>query len=160
MAATTNLVRKNFVWRMEGISPTSTLERDSFRWVDGERLEPEQVANRSFTVRWGGSEEENLIRGNGFTYDPSYRVADHRFMLDIYYRGGGKLKDSTLHDLILQDRHDIIVELYNKNLVGYDADNTSDQLGLHDRIRESDEIVAEGAAWIYRSVWRCQIMEG
>lgn len=160
--STSDLVRQNFVWRIESQTPTSSLLKPRFTEIDPLRLDADQAAGvgeRSFSVYWLGSEEDNVVDGEGITDNENQRIAEHRYRVDIYYTT--KLDYRDLQHAMLQDRHDITRLLRSgDNIKGYNADNSSTELGLFNRIRESDELIMDDPdVWVYRATWRCTIEE-
>lgn len=155
MAAQAHLVRKNFVWRIEAVTPTETTlaRRASFTEVDPLRIDPEQSSGyqRAFSVQWQGSEGDQLD-------DLLLRQQSHMYAVEVYY--STKLKYDDLHDIILQDRHDITKTLRNpSNVIGYSDAQSSTDIGVGGRWFDSDEIVREDNLWTYRAMWRVTITE-
>jgi hypothetical protein len=154
MATTLHRVRQNFIWRMENITPTATLAnlRTGFVHIDPTRESADPAASRTFSLRWLRAEEDH-----GITDGASYE-ANHFWQLDVNYAAA--LGYANVQDIGLQDRFDVLGDLQESNLVGYDADNTSTELNLHSRTREDDELITDSEiTWVWRYVWRTNIRE-
>jgi hypothetical protein len=139
---------------METITETSTVKVEQFTHVDPLRVDPMPV--RGFAVAWMRSEEDL-----GLTDGATWRNAFHEFSLDIWYPvGPAGLKWLNAHEMIMQDRHDLLKQLEETNLKGYDASNTTTDIGLETRHRVGDELDRGTAdVWVYRSIWRCLVRE-
>jgi len=160
-AANLRFVMKNFVWKLEGLTPASAIEKRAlFRHIDAHRKDPETQANRRFTVAWIGSEEDHQVGDVWVSDGSNERPASHTIQLEVYYQAM-KQNWLDLHDLIASDRHDITLTLRDDaSLTGYNADNTSTDIGLWDRSRESDELDrGDDIIWTLRQEWRCIINE-
>jgi len=161
MAAAADLVLKNFVWRIETLTPTETtlLSGSRFVHVDPWRCDPGTLTYRRFSVLWRDSDEDHTSVDGGVTDSLSQRPAMHRFEVSVYYP-----RKSEYHDLqtaILRDRHDITKQVRNPdNFVGYSATVSTGSIGLYNRIREGDSLdLDDEEMWVYRATWRCIINE-
>lgn len=158
MATNAHNALENLVWRMESISPTDTTSANKFRFVDIERLDPDEMphAMRLFAVRWQGSAPDF---GPTDLYD---RWADHTFDIEVYYPvGPGGMSTRKLQKMLLRDRHDIAKALRDPSkFVGYDASNTSTDVGIKNRVMIGDALDRNNpAVWTYRASWRLTIQE-
>ena len=162
MSASSNLVLENFYWRILAITPAAatTPATPAARFFE---LDPHTFSLegrvRGVVVTWLGADEEHEVDGEPLVDPLTDRTAQHRFQVEVHY--SRMLTHRTLMKLILQDRHDIIAALrVDSSWVGYDADHTTTDLGLFERIRESDELdEGDEEHMTWRSVWRCTIQE-
>lgn len=163
-----DLVVRNFVWRIEAITPTCTTLDEAFHEVDPLAIEPQQAAGltRAFWVEWLRSDAEHSVDGNTICDDGAIRWATHHIRVTVRY--AVKLTNALMHDVVLQDRHDLLEALRSQaNRVGYDASHTATDIGLGDRYRTSDSIERDPGAdrsagwgyWSYVSDWKCVISE-
>lgn len=162
MASSANLVLDNFYWRIEAITPTSSVVgRRAFRRIDTLDIDPAQSSglSRGFRVAWVASDEEHQVSGEGITDGLYNRAATHTFEVEVYY--STKLKWTDLHTVVLSDRHDLTKQLRDPDTwVGYNASNTTTDIGIYDRIRESDELDTDDPGyWVLRQSWRVIINE-
>ena len=107
-------------------------------------------------MQWDGSDEDIDMS------DMSERNAHHTYRLVIVYSvGPDGLKWTDAHDIIAQDRHDLILTLRNQgNRVGYDADNTTTDIGIMHRWRVSDDLATGNpTTWTLEQRWRCTVNE-
>jgi hypothetical protein len=71
-----------------------------------------------------------------------------------------RAKQPRRHALSLADRDDICEALRDPaGWTGYDAGNTSTDIGLCDRKRESDEMERDEALYTLRMTWQCHVKE-
>jgi len=161
-AAFAHRVRQNFVFRIEALTPTATDGnlRTQFRERDPTRVDADQASGlaRTFTVKWLSADEDVGIT------DFTTRDAWHTYEVRVAYPAD-KLPYSTLQDVMLQDRHDILLALRNAdNFVGFPGTgNGSTAIGLENRVRVEDELDEgdndEVITWTWRAVFRCNILE-
>jgi hypothetical protein len=157
MSATADLVYQNFVWRIETLSPTSTLAKKGFTFNNRPlNLIPDQSSGmtREFTLYWEGSDPDHAPT------DITERTAEHSFMLDVAY--STKLGADVLFPLMLADRHDLMALLRDTaGYRGYNASNTNTDLFLWRRWHKGDvRITASDTTWYLRQNWICTIREG
>jgi hypothetical protein len=166
MASNADLVLRNFAWKISGITPTSALiDRSRFTEVNTLVTPPDQssgIASRGFEVTWLGSDEDNTHDDSYFADGHNVREAVHRYMVEVYY--STRYRREELQRAVLQDRHDMTKLLRDNDgsgssFVGYNASNSSTNIGIHYRIRESDELVIAEDYWIYRAIWRVLLEE-
>jgi hypothetical protein len=154
MATNLHRILQNFQWRIATTTPTAGGR--PFRLVDplADEIENTTGSLRKFYVAWSGSEEDlDLTDG----YD---RQAEHAISTVFHYPDATFENYGNLRDLVLQDRHDLIKTLRNNdNRLGYDADNTTDAIGLWHRVRADDELDTGDAVWILTINWTCTISE-
>lgn len=159
MATSAHLVLDNFYWRIETITPTNLTDcRNYYREIDGNTIKqdfPDGTAGiRRFFVEWTDSDSDVDAT------DHDNREAHHNFIVTVCYPGSS-LPWRRLHKLILQDRHDLIKQLRDDdNKVGYNASNTTTDIGLMHRFRGGDELIKEeDEIWRLRIQFRCLIEE-
>jgi hypothetical protein len=147
-------VFENFIWRLEGIAPSSQADRGKLQYVDPED-DPSALRPRSFSLTWEGSDTD------GSPTDLYDRWAVHTFTVEVYYPAGDTgLSNRDAHALSLADRDDICEALRDPaGWTGYDAGNTSTDIGLCDRKRESDEMERDEALYTLRMTWQCHVKE-
>lgn len=146
----------NAKWRVEAITPSETaIVNEPFKYFDAERLDPETLRHRSFTLLWQASEPDVEPT------DLFDRWSPHTVTLEVYYRAGvAGLGAEDAHKVMLEDRDDLLTVLRDPKLwAGFSADDPDTATGLQDRIRVGDEIERAPDVWVYRSVWRCKIRE-
>lgn len=128
MADELSRVLDNYNWRMEAVSPRSTIGIESFRAIDPLGVEPGESdgLTRCFWVEWLGS-------GPGHTTEDSImRVADHAIVVSVVYSHDYRWQDR--HKLMVSDRHDILKALRDDSKwVGYSDTNSSTDIKLKDR---------------------------
>lgn len=159
MASTADKVLQNFKWRIETITLAHVRPgRNKLRWL-GKRVDPDVSTGteRAFNVFWAGQTEpdEENVR------DINERIDRHRFRVEVYYPADA-IELLELQIMILKDRHDIYKQLRNMdNRLGYNASNTSENIGLWAReIDEDWELDDESdITWILRSTWYSDIRE-
>jgi hypothetical protein len=157
MATGLHLVRRNFRYQLEQITPTYTGIARAFLGLD--RVRAIQPGNSS------GQARDFIVKRLGAAEDieptcKAARFAWHDYQLDVYYPEAIGL-EHDLDDVIEQDRHDVIERLRaGAYRVGYDASHTTTDVGLQHRYRVTDEIDDSGDVWVVTYLWRCQIMEG
>lgn len=164
MAASANLVRDNFAWRIESITPTATeaFLPPRFAEIDVNKVDVEQASGlaRKFTLQWRGSDEDNDALGSRIADDESQRLAAHTWIVAIYYPID-KVDAARLERVILQDRHDVLKLLRSPaSFAGYSAAQPSASVGIYNRIRIQDEIDRDSErVWSLRTTWRTLINE-
>jgi len=138
-------------WRLEAIA---VFGGKGFFYRDPER-DKAPTCSRGFSVRWLSSEYD---REPG-TLDS--RLSEHSIAIEVLYRVGLAGKDEQdAQEMLLQDRHDIIQALQpTSTWNGYNVDNSSTDIGIELRHRESDEIERGDEIWTYRALWRHIIRE-
>ncbi len=149
-------VYDNFIWRLESITPTNQIPRKNFSFLDNAELDPAVSTGviRAFELYWEGSDPDHEPT------DMFDRWAFHNFRLEVSYpRQGFRLNDLT--KIATDDRDDIVTALRDDRLwTGYNASNTSTDIGLMGRVRGEDGLdPADNDVWILRQQWRCQIQE-
>ena len=145
MATLLHRVHDNFIWRIEGLTPTSTRSRRKFRSLDRQTPRPGEHfgVTRGFRVQRLGSGADVELT------DFTCRVADHRYAVEVYY--GDEFGGTAVHEVADQDRHDIIKDLrYPGSWNGFNSSNTDTDIGIMDRQLLGDSFDFEGGAWILR----------
>jgi hypothetical protein len=146
----TNLHRvvSNTRWRIEALTPSHVYgPPDSpikFRRFDPFEAEPANTSGwvRAFFVHWLGS---SLDIG---ATNLDIREAIHPVFVHIIYPPAA-LPYEELEAMWLQDRHDIIKAMRDQaQRAGYDADNTTGDIGLMVRRRGSPDTVRAGGELI------------
>lgn len=157
MTAAVDLVYKNFVWRIENLSPTNQTVGKKFLSSNFDRVSPGQSSGttRNFNLSWNGSASPGLVE------DWSERIAQHSFTLWVAYSTDYK-NQSDLFGIILQDRHDLIKELRDSDhWLGYSADYSTTNIGLFNRYFQRDSIDASNeVTWYLKQEYQCDILEG
>lgn len=156
MTASADLAYRNFVWRLEAITPANTAVTDKKFRFNARRIEDAQASGtiRNFVLYWLGSGADE------YETDMSERRAPHNFQLEVTYPATTKVDLQTLSTMLLQDRHDIATVLRDPAYYdGYDDSNTSTKYGLWSRVRDSDEIARDENNWTLRQRWSCLIRE-
>ncbi len=158
MASTANLVLDNFIWRIEGISPTVDAAVP-FKYLDGPHTAPlASSRDRVFDVQWEGSADAHTVDGQPITAVDNNRITDHVFVVTVRYPA--EQNQRGVSKRALEDRHDILKRLRDGSLwVGYDDNNTATDLGLHNRYRTEDKLELDDNTWTYTSQWTCTIEE-
>ncbi len=154
MATLLHRTLDNFVYQMEQIDPTSTLSHNRFTNIDPTySTQVDNSASRLFYIEWTDSDGE-IDAG---TTDSDRREAFHNYLIHIFYPVSGNYSD--MHNLILQDRHDIVKRIRRKEFAaGVSGDATLDT-GIYHRSRVGDELRKENDVWELVIKFRCKIME-
>ena len=157
MATNIHRVLDNFKWKLEGITLTNARVNNRLAEYDP-LLEPIPQCSsawfRRFYIEWNDSGED------GHATDSDRREAAHLFRLFINYPE--ILPHNVLRDLYLQDRHDIAKTLRAPaSRLGYDASNTTTDIGLYHRKRVGDAMQIGTFEKVRQLVtdWRCLIRE-
>lgn len=141
MATQLHNLARNTAWRMEAITPTFTGRAvPRFQRYDPilTKIQPKKESGwtRKFYVDWEGSSED------GGATDAEIREAVHIIRVHIEYPPLGPWE--TLHDMILQDRHDVVRVLRGivgtDYRLGYDDSNSTTDIGLMGRFRVRDSL--------------------
>lgn len=149
MATNLHRVLENFIYQIEQISPTSTLQRSRFINFDPSMTNPDVA--RNFYVEWMDSDPDLS------SSDSDRREASHQYRVHVFYPF--ILSWNKMHELISKDRHDLAHRLRRKQYcVGYSG-NTSAEIGLLNRNRSGDELNKTGDVWELSIGWRCKISE-
>ena len=158
MASSLYRVRQNIEYWLGQITPTlsNTRTHPKFRTYEPTKGTPgnEDGAARLFTVAWLGSVEDDEATADDF------RTAIHRYEIDVLYPEAVGLH-GDFQDLVTLDRHDLIKQLRRTvTWDGYNASNTTTNIGLEDRVREGDELI-EVAPQVFalRMVWLHRVKE-
>lgn len=155
MATQLDKILQNFVWRIEQIAPTSTLETKLFRSFDPWKLKGQESSGlqRGFFVTWAGSEADLDVQ------DGATRTAKHRIAVSVIY--APQVPYLQVQQLVVLDRHDLLKQLRNPDSwKGYSDSNPTDELGLNSRFRTEDSLDAEDRqGWVYQSTWECTVYE-
>lgn len=149
---------KNIIWRMESITPTYTLAglKSRFSYIGDTRLDPaESIAlSRAFIVTWEGHS------GYAEPICGAVRFANHEFLISVYYNAETYTPDAIMN-AITQDQRDIAASLDNQaNNVGYDAANSSTDIGLKHRYVYSMSRLDDDTVNVLQINLRCTIREG
>lgn len=146
----------NFVWRIESIAPS--YERygvKRFRSIDPLTLNemPSGTGGiRMFYVEWPryGEDDENTLRQT--------RESEHEFVVNVFYPA--TLPYMEMLRIVTSDRDDLIETLRDSaNRVGYNASNTTDDIGLMVRRGGGGDLDQSSDVWVHTMVWRCRIRE-
>lgn len=140
MATQLHNIRRNFIWRIESISPTARFHGVGFESFDPLKYEVGNQSGdvRKFFVRRLGSDGQDL---DGTNY--SIRKATHNYEVQVFYPDAIG-SEAEREDLIAQDRHDILKALRRSgNYVGFDDSNTSTQLRLINRYATGEEVTED-----------------
>mgnify|MGYP001560578614 CR=1 FL=1 len=154
MATNLHNVHRNFIYRIEAISPTNTMPGKNFLAFDPNRLQGDEASGmtRAFFVHWKGSDPQTV------TADGSDRTTTHRYELTFFY--STHYAHDVLHDIIAQDRHDLVKNLQDQSkIVGYDSGNTTTDVGIYERFFISDEMEMGDDVYTYRQQWTLTINE-
>lgn len=141
---------QNFIWRLEAITPTSTTSSFKFRSFDPLKRSPKRSTGdvRKFSVSWLGSGADGEDEAPDAN-DMYSRTARHNFEIKIEYPA--VYPWDTMQQLVADDRHDILKALRNQaNNVGYNASNTTTDIGLWERRRTSDSLEINDDVWILK----------
>ena len=162
MATSIHRIDENCNWRTESTTPTADSGYSAVNRFD--RIDPERDeipdgsgGIRKFYWMWTGWDIDT-----GATMS-NQREAFHTYELSVYYPRR-VMKFPELKRLMMQDRHDLLEELRTNgknvdNRLGWDANNTTDDIGLIDRICTGGAIVEEDKFYILRFNWRLFIRE-
>lgn len=156
MANEAKRVRKNFIWRLENLSMTASdpaIKDNLFNiHLDEDPLAADGYT-RSFIVEWDGRVAESDLT------NLTNSVSDHAFSVEVYYRPNDFSRDIAM-SMILDDQRDIVKELNDPSKwVGYDADNTSDDIGLKHRMIQRVTRQAVENIWVLRFETICTLFE-
>ena len=147
-------VFKNIVWRIGALSPTSVLASERFRHLDNptRQGEDQSLADRSFQIYFDSSERVETYS------DLAHRWNDVTYVMEFGYKA--ERLQGNFHQLLLDDRNDLLKLLRDPaNYSGYSDDNSTDDIGLKNRVFDGDELEREGPTWIYRMRWIHKIEE-
>ncbi len=151
MATALHRTLYNFVYQMKQIVPTNTYIRNYFTYIDPTFGEVDAIP-RLFSIEW--SDSDNDLDAT----DSDYREAWHNYLLRIYYPITHN--NLEMHDIILQDRHDIIKRLRRKEFAVGTDDSATEDTGLFHRHRIGDEINKDDEElWVLTIKWRCKVQE-
>jgi hypothetical protein len=158
LSAGANLVLRNFVYRVESITPTYSDVREFF--VHNARsttLDPDASPGmvRSFGVFMETSEEAHDVE------DITERWAVHTFTVEINYPVKSERGDMELQAMIGQDRHDLMKVLRTSDYKdGISTSAPATVTGLQYRKFVGDELDREDPiTWVYTQTWECMIQE-
>lgn len=88
----------------------------------------------------------------------TYRTAYHDYVVEVFYPT--ELSRDALDEVISQDAHDIIKALRDSaSWKGYDASNTTTDIGLKSRIEISDQVNETRDQWVLQLKFKCLITE-
>lgn len=150
---------QNLVYRMGLITRTETalctLRFEEYDPTGRGRVAQGAGGLRKFWVEWMGSDADSAAT------DMDRREAFHTFRLHVEYPRC--LTYANMHLLILRDRDDILTAIRDanqSNLLGYDADHTTTDIGLYSRTRTGDELNKSNPdLWRLSIQWRCKVRE-
>jgi len=146
---------KNFIYRIEAITPTDSTIGRGYRFVSPRDFDPDEAQGvaRSFTVYWDGSDADMEPT------DMAERVAVHSITVEVAY--STSFPTDTLHQIILADRDDLITALrLPSSYVGTSSAAPTTDVGLWARRRLRDEVDRTGThTWYLRQVWACTCKE-
>jgi len=163
MATNLHNVLRNFVWRMETITPQDTAtETKLFSFIDPYRDNMAVMgAARLFTVNYLEGEPDDEIHATN-----DMRRGDHVVEVVVWYPlGVDGFEWLDAQAMVLADRHVIIKQLRDDSKwIGYDADNTSTDVGLHNRWPAGEELTVEdvgtdNSALVLHSKWDINVLE-
>ncbi|MEE9366924.1 MAG: hypothetical protein V3W44_09580 [Dehalococcoidales bacterium] len=143
---------------METITLQDTAtETKLFTYVDPFRAELDSLgASRIFTINWLEAQPDEEIHSG-----PDARRGDHLIEVVVWYPlGPDGFKWLDAQKMVMQDRHVIIKQLRDDaKWIGFNADNTGTDIGLHKRWPEGEEIETDDGSLIFRSKWACKVYE-
>lgn len=154
MATQLHRILENFEWRLETLTPTTG--KTKFKVVDpiNDDIGDHSGSFRRFYVEWESSQED-LTMTDGYS-----RRAEHSIRLTVFYPASKARSHKDLRSIILQDRHDIIKRLRDTQYYnGFNADNSSTDLGLEYRQRLDDELTTGEHLWVFEMTFECTIEE-
>ena len=155
MATSLHRIYDNFIWRIETITPTYTSRHGGFRSFDPtkETVGANSGSLRKFFVEWNDSGKDFAAT------NVNAREAPHTWMLTVFYPIVQPWKET--HHMILLDRHDLLTQLRDdRKRVGYNADNTTTDIGLYQRRRLGDQLIKdEPKLWRLLIEWECKTVE-
>jgi hypothetical protein len=156
MSSQADKVRRNIIWHIAGISPTSKISGRLFVHQNRPHQRPADMSSgttRSFYVQW-------LSSGPVLQTSQMYqREREHLYEVVVSYSNKRGLDDTF--DMMLQDSFDIVSLLRNDDSwTGYSDAESSTAIGLRNRVVESDvfEDSGENTFWL-RQQWRCLVLE-
>ena len=156
MSASAHLVHKNFVWRIESISPTSKLVARKFTSID-RPLTP-------FADQSSGTTRDFAVYSEsaGPVYEPTDGTGHTRewlWSVDVAYTTDMRLSD--LHEAVLQDSYDLITTLRDDaKWLGYSSAATTTDIGLWNRhLVEQRLDRSSPTTWYLRHVYATEIYE-
>jgi cytochrome oxidase Cu insertion factor (SCO1/SenC/PrrC family) len=156
MATSLHRVYDGFIWRMETITPTNDDVRQKFVAFDPAKETPSNASGwfRKFYIDWRDS------KGDFAATNVVQRESIHYFLITIYYPVV-RSEWARMHHIVLQDRHDIIKQLRDDTKRrGYNADNTTTDVGLYQRRRNGDQLIKDDPKlWRLLMEWECKILE-
>lgn len=157
MATNIHRVLDNFKWKLEGLTLTNTTFNNRLSEYDPLLEALPQASSawvRRFYLEWIDSSAD------AHATDSDRREAVHLFRLYVNYPE--VIPHDRLRDVILQDRHDMAKLLRAPaSRLGYDANNTTTDIGLYHRMRAGDTIQVGTFEKVRQLVtdWRCLIRE-
>jgi hypothetical protein len=140
----------NFIWRLEGITPTNSTSGLRFRNFDPLKRSPKRSTGdvRKFSVAWLGSRADGEDESPDAN-DMYSRTARHNFEISVEYPA--VYPWDTMQQLVADDRHDILRALRDQaNNIGYSASNATTDIGLWERRRTSDSLQTDDDVWILK----------
>lgn len=156
MASLVQLVRKNIIWRISKITPTSAISARLFVEHDRAHQRPADMSSgtsRGFYVQYlrGGQvlETSNMITRERF----------HYFEVVVAYSNKRGLTD--FHDLMISDSFDIVGSLRQDDTwTGYDDSHTTTDVGIQNRVLEGEAVEDNGEnTFFLRQTWEHLIQE-
>lgn len=151
MATNLHRIWQNFVWRIESATPQCSRGTIAGGFCHLNGRPPTVSAARGFEVRRVRRESPD---GTTSQYQ---RIGDHVFEVEVYY---GSLLPDAIAEVADQDAHTLIAALRaSSSWVGYDADHTTDDIGLKARWEAGDEVVRLGQITALRLRFRVKALE-
>jgi hypothetical protein len=143
MATNLHRVYQNIRWRIESLTPTSTRCLEKFRHRGDLAANESLGQTREFTIKRDGRE------GFAGVTNMYSRTAKHAYVVDVVYPTS--LKRDALDEVISQDAHDIITALRDPaKYLGFNASNTATNIGIRDRLENSDQVLEDADLWTLR----------
>ena len=148
-------VYQNIIWRVEAIAPESVISPSLFRHNDQplHMTDEQALKERMFSVEWD--------RGDAVLdfSDLNERWSPQFFIFEVSYDASRDL--DKYHELMFSDRNQIHAALRNPaNFVGYNDDNTEDDINLKGRWLDSEEQDSDRETMrIMRQTWRLIVAE-
>jgi len=166
MATSLHRIYQNFQWRMETITPTNTATsaKAYFRRYDPLKSDPPDSSGgwRKFFVKISGGDED--LGASDAQARESWMAAA------IFVAYPARAGYDDMNRLVQQDRHDILKQMRTgadiiaaaqtrENRLGYDADNTTTNIGLIHREPSGWNLDDAEAVWFLELRFKIYVRE-
>ena len=148
-----DLVHRNFIWRIESMTPSDEYIAKKFVYVESLRFDEETNASRLFSVT--PTSQGEIIEPSDLYFFRQKLTFD---LVVMYSRN--RIRTEALFGLILQDAKSIIALLYNPGYYrGYSDENSLSSTGLELRQYKSSRIITSNYNTRLTQSWDCIVSE-